>query len=456
MAKPAMDIHQIASVFKRALLQHGGANTPTAWPQTLTNSDLLKLFRSEIDAARSLGVRWEEIAKELARAGIHKKTGALFTGPEIRVYASRWPQQPSTLSLETGATPAPRSASPPAIISPATVLDSFPKRLIASLTSTKHQLPATEQHSVAARMLIRLEAMSSSRMDGVRCTLEDLLTLEARGENTDLPSRPQSVHKVRQYVLALERFIPVVREGGPTELTVELIHHLHQIVVMHTSQSADNPIYRKGIDVDQIKTWLADLAEYMQQLEEDPVSAAALARAAIAHAHFDAMQPFAAGNGRVGRLLLTLMLSAYGFRTILVSKKIEQLKTEYIAALRRAQEAQNWTHLVSFIGNSLAATQKEDSEIDHGIVDLPALWKHQPGFRNGSAAYRTLDLLPSYPVVTARLLTNLLMVNRAASYKGIEQLVGAGILVELTGNLHSRTFAAPAVLRVLEGALGEQ
>lgn len=456
MAKPALDIHRIASIFKKARLQHGDASTPVAWPQSLNNSDLLKLFRNDIDAARSLGVRWEEIAKELARAGVHKKNGAVFTGPEIRVYVSRWPQQPSALSVELKTAHGPPSLSPLTIISPSTVLDSLPKRLVTSFASVECRRPSAEKTSVAERMLIRLEALSSSRMDGIRCTLAELLTLEARGKNADLPSRPQAVHKVRQYVLALEQLIPLTKARGRQALTTQLICHLHQFVVMHVSRSGDGPIYREGINADQVECWFADLADYMQQEEEEPAGASAFVRAVLAHAHFDAMQPFAIGNGRIGRLLLTLMLSAYGFEAVLISSKIEQLKAEYITAIRRSQAEQIWAPLIQFMNNSLIDARKKKGEIEHDIVDLPTLWKYEPGFRNGSAAFRTLDLLPSHPVVTAKLLTDLLKVNRAASYKGIEQLVEAGILVELTGNLHSRTFAAPAVLRVFEGALGEQ
>ncbi|MCW2238169.1 Fic family protein [Azospirillum canadense] len=445
--REAMNIQRIAETFRKALGAAAHEARNYSWPKGVANSDVLRIFQEDITSARALGLEWEEISRELARAGVHKKNGTFFNGPEIRVYASRWRGR-SKLLNETSA---PNAAAPDGLLKefPFAKIDELNRSIKPCFSGADATFIPPHELFAGSRMLIRLEALSSSRMDGIRCTLKDLLVLEAKGKEVEAPSRPRAVHKVRQYVAALEHFIPVVQQKGRMGLTAKLIHQLHQAVLFGKNPTDDSPIYCEGLSPIQVEHGLGYLVRFMQQ-EVEPASGAALARATLAHAYFDALHVFSMGNSRVGRLLLTLILTVYGVQPILLAGTIETAKTEYMMTMQRAQREHASMPLVKFMAGSMITARKREEEIAHEFLRLTALWKDRLGFKKSSSINNVIDILPSYPVVTTKLLARLLEVNVETAYSRIEQLTEAGIIEELTGKRHSRVFGARAILRVLE------
>jgi Fic family protein len=176
--------------------------------------------------------------------------------------------------------------------------------------------------------------------------------------------------------------------------------------------------------------------------------------AAVAHAHFEAVHPFRDGNGRVGRLLLPLMMAADGRVPLYLSPYIEANKPAYYASLKAAQQQLDWPAAAGFIADAVAGTVDELIVTRAALLALVETWRGRRRFRRGSAALRALAVLPSYPVITAKRLAARLDVSVPAALTAIEQLGEAGILVEKTGYARNRVFAAAEVISLLDRPFG--
>lgn len=181
-----------------------------------------------------------------------------------------------------------------------------------------------------------------------------------------------------------------------------------------------------------------------------------IARMAIAHAHFEAVHPYRDGNGRVGRLLLPLMMAADGKVPLYLSPYIEAHKPAYYDALKAAQQRLDWAAMVAFIADAISGTVDELMATRAALVRLGGMWRARRRYRDKSAALRALDLLPDYPVITAGRLGERLGVSAPAANAAIAQLVEAGVLVERTGYRRNRVFVAQEVLRVLNRPFGAE
>jgi Fic family protein len=181
-----------------------------------------------------------------------------------------------------------------------------------------------------------------------------------------------------------------------------------------------------------------------------------ITRMAISHAHFEAVHPFRDGNGRVGRLLLPLMMAAEGEAPLYLSPYIEVHKNQYYASLKAAQQQLDWAAAIAFLSDAIVGTVDELMVTRDALKQLAGQWETRRRFRARSAALRALPLLASYPVLTASRLASLLDVSFPAAVGAIEQLVEARILQERTGHKRNRVFVASEVLSIIDRPFGEE
>jgi Fic family protein len=177
---------------------------------------------------------------------------------------------------------------------------------------------------------------------------------------------------------------------------------------------------------------------------------------AIAHAHFEAVHPFRDGNGRVGRLLLPMMMAAEGRTPLYLSAYIEANKTDYYAALKAAQQREDWAAMVGFLADAVVGSTTELMATRTALSRLEALWRDRRRFRAGSSALGALGILPQYPVVTIGRLAELLKVSFPAASKAISQLCDIGVLQERTGYSRNQIFSAPEALSIMNRPFGAQ
>lgn len=319
---------------------------------------------------------------------------------------------------------------------------------------------------VVSRLLPRREAVSSSAIEGTNSTLDELLAVEEDAEE----AVQDAVRQVRDYALTLEALIPRAQAEGPAFFTEDTICALHRTVMRGDASYRYQPgalreivVWIGGRDIAyssynppppaRVRTGLADSLDYMrgglQQMTQSLI-----ARLAIAHVHFEAVHPFPDGNGRVGRLLLPLIMAADGAVPLYLSPYIEAHKSAYYASLKAAQQQLDWSSAIGFMADAVSGTVDELIATRAALTDLRVHWRARRRFRQGSAAMRALDLLINYPVITLRSLGQRLDISPPAALTAINQLVDAQILEERTGMRRNRIFAATEVLSLLNRPFG--
>lgn len=322
---------------------------------------------------------------------------------------------------------------------------------------------------IISRIIARQEALSSSAIEGTHSTLDEVLSVE---EETDDAVR-QDARQVRSYALSLDRLVPEARMVGPDIFSLDLIRQLHREVMRHDPDYGDEPgqwrtrtVWIGGIHIEQstlnppppdrIVDCLSHTVDYLRLQGMQSVTQNLLTRMAVAHAHFEAVHPFRDGNGRVGRLLLPLMMAAEGHVPLYLSPYIQARKDRYYASLKAAQQQLNWGVAAGFMAEAVVATVAELNATRRALRQLRAQWQDRQRLRSGSAALRALDMLRDYPVLTVNRLATRLDISFPAASRAVDTLLSMGVLTERTGYRRNRLFAATEVLSILNRPFGTE
>lgn len=178
----------------------------------------------------------------------------------------------------------------------------------------------------------------------------------------------------------------------------------------------------------------------------------ALAHAALAHAQFETIHPFADGNGRTGRALVHAHLRSKGLTrnvTIPVSAGLLVNVDTYFAALTSFRAGDPVPIVERFADAAFAAVQNGRQLADE-LRALRTEWNTRIRVRRDAAAWRLADVVLRHPVVNATLVADELGVGQNNAYRAIEPLVAAEVLVEFTNNKRDRLWRAPEVLAALD------
>jgi Fic family protein len=323
---------------------------------------------------------------------------------------------------------------------------------------------------IVSRVLTRREAVSSSSIEGTESTLDELLFVEETGDD----GARDEARQVRNYAVALDGFIPRATEQGYGIFTIDLIKDLHRAVMKDDPDYKDVPgEFRERVvwiggggniaysslnppPPADVPGCLAQTVDYLRNEGMQQMTQGFITRMAIAHAHFEAVHPFRDGNGRVGRLLLPLMMAAEKHVPLYLSPYIESKQASYYASLKDAQQRLDWQPIVTFMADAVTGTVNELIRTRDALSELSALWRLRRKFRKRSAAARALDELHNYPVMTARRLGELLGISPPQVHQAIAQLEEAGILEERTGYARNRVYAASEALGIINRPFGEE
>ncbi len=199
---------------------------------------------------------------------------------------------------------------------------------------------------------------------------------------------------------------------------------------------------------------VADLCEFCN---EDRLPA--VAQAALAHAQFEAIHPFADGNGRTGRALIHMVLRRRGLAARMlppVSLVLATWSERYIAGLkamcyrgpangRMAREATNeW---VGFFAGACRRAVKDSDAFEARVAALQAGWRRKLGtVRAGSATDLLLHVLPSAPLITVKAATDLTGRSAQAANEAMRRLAAAGVIRQVSVGRRNRAFEAPAAI----------
>lgn len=310
---------------------------------------------------------------------------------------------------------------------------------------------------------LRKEAVLSSQIEGTQSSLSDLLLFEA----SEAPGVPlDDVVEVSNYVAALEHGLERIRGGFP--LSGRLLREIHGILLQRGRGAEKQPgEFRRS------QNWIGgtrpgnaayvppppnQVLECMSALErwlhDEPERTPTLLKAALAHVQFETIHPFLDGNGRVGRLLITLLLGAEGVLSeplLYLSLYLKQHRAEYYALLDRVRVEGDWEAWLGFFADGVRETAAVAVSTAQRLVQLfqSDRARIQTLGRAAGSALRLHTAFQERPVATAAGLAQRTGLSIPSVNKTLVALESAGVTRELTGRPRNRLFSYEAYLRIL-------
>lgn len=357
--------------------------------------------------------------------------------------------------------PVPLPFDPPLQLS-ATDYDLIEKanRALGRLDGLAALLPDT---SLFIYLYVRKEALLSSQIEGTQSSFADLLLFESN----EVPGVPlDDVEEVSTYIAALNHGVRRLREGFP--LSLRLIREIHEILLTTGRGSNKSPgEFRRS------QNWIGGsrpgnarfvpppperVVECMGALEkflhDDPVRTPVLIKAALAHVQFETIHPFLDGNGRVGRLLITLLLCAEGALSepiLYLSLYFKTRRDEYYDWLQKVRTEGNWEGWLRFFLAGVLDTAEQAVQTAKAILQLfdEDRQRIESLGRPAASALRVHQYLKTKPLTSipsAAQTLGLSVPTVTASLKYLEQL---GLVRELTQRSRNRLFAYDQYLKIL-------
>ena len=331
-------------------------------------------------------------------------------------------------------------------------------RLIGKLAGEGGRLPNPH---VLMRPFARREAVLSSKIEGTQATLGELLAAEA---GIAVERSPDDLREVGNYVVALEHGIARLKK---LPICVRLIKELHEKLMTdvrghHTGRGEfrkiQNWIGKPGCTPetasfvppppDDVEPCLAAWEKFLHESDLPP-----LITIALAHYQFEAIHPFLDGNGRVGRLLITMYLIE---RKILpapllyLSAFFEASRRDYYDSLRGVSERGAWQDWIEYFLFGVAR-MSEDAVNRAGKINAKlAEWQKSVAGESTKTPMRMVELLAANPFITAKGCVEKLGVAFTTAQRAIERLERLGVVQQAGTAKRDRVYCANALLEILE------
>lgn len=313
------------------------------------------------------------------------------------------------------------------------------------------------------RPLENREAQRSSQLEGTYATPRQLLLFELDPVFPESAGDPaNAVREVANYSTALRVGLKMLREGMP--FSQWFIRELHSQLLNGVRGSDSNPgMFRsQQVQIGRPPRFVPPPAFYLQErldnFEEiarhderlyDP-----LVDAFIMHYQFEAIHPFADGNGRVGRLLLALMITRWcelSNQWLYMSEYFDEHKDEYLERLLRVSTQNDWSGWIRFCLTGVIRQAKDTEQRCANLVVLSAAYIERVRVLGGSWRLQSIvDRLFTLPVVQVPLLAAEHDVSYPTASADVRKLVSAGILEEIQG-VPIKTYYAPEITNIIYG-----
>lgn len=309
---------------------------------------------------------------------------------------------------------------------------------------------------------VRKEAVLSSQIEGTQSSLSDLLMFES----DVMPGAPlDDVQEVSSYVAALNFGLERLKE---LPLSLRLLKEIHAVLLGRGRGSSKEPgEFRRSQNwiggsrpgnaafvpppPDQLLNCLGALENF---LHNRPVRMPLLVKAGLAHAQFETIHPFLDGNGRLGRLLITLLLCAEGALRepmLYLSLYLKQNRPRYYELLQSVRLTGDWEAWLQFFFTGVQETAEQAVATARSLLDLFAADREQIqslGRAAGSAlrVHQSLQKMALAPIATLAEQSSVSIVTATTALQNLERL---GIAEEITGGRYGRLYAYRAYLKLL-------
>lgn len=349
--------------------------------------------------------------------------------------------------------PAPLPPRPPIEWTP-TLRNKFDQALLAlgRLDSVSMLLPDT---SLFLYMYVRKEAVLSSMIEGTQSSLSDLLLFEL----DQAPGVPlDDVREVSNYVAALDHGLHLLREGLP--LSLRLIREMHGVLLAKGRGSRLTPgEFRRS------QNWIGgtrpgnaafvpppaeEVLDCMSRLElflhDQPEPTPVLLKAALAHVQFETIHPFLDGNGRLGRLLITLLLcdqQVLREPMLYLSLYFKTHRQYYYELLNNVRLNGDWEAWLDFFAEAVIITATQAVETAQQLLALSDQDRDKIGGlgRVAPSVLQIHRVLMEHPIATSGWLVEKTGLTPATVNKALAHMEQLGIVRELTAQKRNRLFS---------------
>ncbi len=310
---------------------------------------------------------------------------------------------------------------------------------------------------------VRREAVLSSRIEGTKTNLADLLLDEVEGTR---PGQADSdVREVRNYVVALGHGI---KRLADLPLSLRLVREVHARLMKGVKGDYATPgEFRRSQNwigppdstpatatyvpppPEQLMEALSDWERFLHVRDQIPD----LVQCALMHEQFEAIHPFFDGNGRVGRLLITLFLIERGRLSqplLYLSAFLEAHRQEYYDRLHRVQTDGDWIGWLRFFLTGVAETAREGVRLAGRLMELREGFRKRLGDKPKALAL--LDELFINPYVNVVRAQRVLKVSNPTAREAVRLLEQKGVVEEITGRAWARLYLARPILQAIEGS----
>ncbi len=354
---------------------------------------------------------------------------------------------------------------PPAFACESEVLQESETALLA-LGELKTIIPFMPNPELLTYPFLRREAVLSSKIEGTHTELEQLYLFETETGRQNRSQIPADAQEVHNYVVALEYGLSELKTMPVCNRLLRKMHEILMDGVAHERGLYKNPgrfrpdqaFIGPTRDIEMaryipppaelIPDLMASLEEYLNsEMKYHP----SLVRIALAHYQFEAIHPFSDGNGRVGRLLISLLLAAWGLLPqplLYLSAHFERRVDEYRDPLWRVSCDEDWTGWIFCRGCGMRPRTLRGGHASCSISGRVIARRCRS--RGGSGSLLALsDHLFRYPFLTITDAAEVLKMTYNSGMKNVEKLVEAGILFEYGDRAWGRIYYAKPILEVL-------
>lgn len=309
-------------------------------------------------------------------------------------------------------------------------------------------------------MYVKKEAVLSSQIEGIQCTLDEVLEAEISGGAV----RTKAIGEVVNYVAAMNYGIERL---SALPLSLRLIREIHKMLMSGVRGEHKDPgEFRKSQNwigqggstlvnaafvpppVPDMLVALDNLERFLHNRSDMPLAM----QCAIVHLQFETIHPFLDGNGRVGRLLVALMFHERGALTkplLYLSHYLKANRVEYYDRLMDVRNNGSWEGWIKFFLKGIAAVSHEAAETAKRIVQFRDA-AQAAALKLGKNEFALIDILFRHPLIDARTAERQLKVTFATANTALANLLAAGLISETTGKARNRVYRFDAYLHLFE------
>lgn len=333
-------------------------------------------------------------------------------------------------------------------------------RAVSELAGVARTLPNPH---LLINPFIRREAVLSSRIEGTQASLSDLFFFEASGLTNP---RTPDVGEVANYVKALEHGLARLKE---LPISLRMIREIHA----HLMEGVRGEDKEPG-EFRRVQNWIgptgcslkdatfvppppAEMHAALDALEKYMHASSPLpplVRLALIHYQFEAIHPFLDGNGRIGRLLITLSLCASGLLPqplLYLSAYFERHRDAYYDGLLAVSQSGRWLNWISFFLRGVAEQARDAIRRSDRLLELRETYRMKLQTARASALpLQLIDDLFGYPATTIPRIARRLKITQPAASRIVQKLIDKQVLEEITGQQRNRVFIASEILRAIE------